>query len=564
MAEPLRGSLAKYQPIGKPLGEGGYAETVKAEVVEILDTARWDARGGVCVGKHVVIKKPKAIHARGIIKNRDFIRDVNDQIETDFAALLKLRDVDCVARIFDHGEVDLQIDPDDENEIVFARFLVEEFVEGETLDKCLVGKFGNGGDFAGIADAKDFYDLALDLAIQLQKIHQHQIIHGDIWYTNIMRRPDGRLVFIDFGSAVFRDSTFLRPGRRPADIHGFCAPERWDGDREGRRSDIYSLGGVFFYMATGEKPCEPVLNDDRLKRQTTERILDRNPRLLEGDMGLGVPDLIARCMRSNKEARIRDANALIFEIRSMSFDLARSARELDQEKVASSMSVCVDGLCGDRDEFFCGMFQLNLSILLSRVADMSSGVFDLSGGHEDIVSAMSMYLSILQPGDAFFTQSFPMFWFPGNLGINGRFLTMNRMIARRGVSVRHLFLLCDEDELDKTVCAILATHLGVMRDFRGTETQKIRPELQKRDFRAFYRLVSSKEREDLRRRGWQRCLVLKKDKATVIEPVYDEKGVLRTLRFLGGGGAAVECRNDLERELASFRPLPVAWDSDNS
>lgn len=563
-AEILSGKLAKYRVVGEPLGSGAYAETVEATVVEIFDQIEWADRGGTSMGQGhpVIIKRPKADPQRGVMNNRDFIRDVNNQLETDFAALLKLKDVGCVARIFDHGEYDLHIDPENENEIVFARFLVEEYIKGTTLDQYLTNQFASDGEFVGIPSASEFYKLARNLAEHLQEIHRHQIIHGDVWYTNIMRRPDGELVFIDFGSAVLRDSIFLRTARRPADVHGFCAPERWEGEREGRRSDIYSLGGVFSYMATGEKPLAPDLNDDRLKRDITARILQQNPSLINDDIGAGVPDLIVRCMRHNKDSRIRDAGALICEIRTLSFDFAESARVLNQQAVATAVSGCVDGLCADRDEFFCGMFQLDLNILLSRAADMANGVFDLSGDHEDIVSGLTMYLSMLEEGDAFFTQSIPMLWLTENLGINGRFVSMNRMIAKRGVTVRHLFLLCDEDELDTTVKMILATHSDVMRGFEVADVAADNAELDQGGFRAFYRIVPSMTREQLRLNGWHRCFIIRKEKTTVIEPVYDGSKVLRTLRFLRRGGDATNCKNDFERELALSKLLPVAWKSD--
>ncbi len=117
----------------------------------------------------------------------------------------------------------------------------------------------SGGDLRARIDEGIAVDRAVQFARQiasaLAQIHAVGILHRDLKPANIMLRPDGTLALIDFGLAkkLRLEQTITDSG----EIFGtpyYMSPEQGRGDDVDERSDIYSLGVIFYEMLTGEKP----------------------------------------------------------------------------------------------------------------------------------------------------------------------------------------------------------------------------------------------------------------------------------------------------------------------
>jgi serine/threonine-protein kinase len=93
-----------------------------------------------------------------------------------------------------------------------------------------------------IAQAAD----ALDLA------HKRNIVHRDIKPANIMRTSEGQIKVMDFGIAKLPTSTLTQDGSvlgTPA----YMSPEQTQGKDLDGRSDLFSLGSIFYELLTGIK-----------------------------------------------------------------------------------------------------------------------------------------------------------------------------------------------------------------------------------------------------------------------------------------------------------------------
>jgi serine/threonine-protein kinase PpkA len=91
----------------------------------------------------------------------------------------------------------------------------------------------------------------------LGALHEVGIYHRDLKPTNIMFREDDNLVLIDFGLA--KQAHFQAGITGTGAIFGtpyYMSPEQGQGSVVDQRSDIYSLGVVFFEMLTGQRPFE--------------------------------------------------------------------------------------------------------------------------------------------------------------------------------------------------------------------------------------------------------------------------------------------------------------------
>ena len=115
-----------------------------------------------------------------------------------------------------------------------------------------------GGPFG----ADRFLPIAIGLAAALAEIHRRGVIHLDVHPGNILVSPDGRRVWLaDFGNAARLPAEAGRasaPYPRPSGSPAYMSPEQTGrlGAALDARSDLYSLGVVFYEMATGTLPFQ--------------------------------------------------------------------------------------------------------------------------------------------------------------------------------------------------------------------------------------------------------------------------------------------------------------------
>jgi len=116
-----------------------------------------------------------------------------------------------------------------------------------------------GGDLkgrihAGVREA-DAISFVQQIGGALSRIHSVGILHRDLKPGNIMFRDDNTIALIDFGLAKrMRLSQEITGSGEIFGTPYYMSPEQGRGDDVDPRSDIYSLGVIFFEMLTGSKP----------------------------------------------------------------------------------------------------------------------------------------------------------------------------------------------------------------------------------------------------------------------------------------------------------------------
>jgi ActR/RegA family two-component response regulator len=98
-------------------------------------------------------------------------------------------------------------------------------------------------------------DYARQIGSALAAIHDAGILHRDLKPANIMFREEGSLALIDFGLAKQMRLTAAITGT--GQIFGtpyYMSPEQGHAEPTDERSDLYSLGCIFYEMLTGERP----------------------------------------------------------------------------------------------------------------------------------------------------------------------------------------------------------------------------------------------------------------------------------------------------------------------
>jgi class 3 adenylate cyclase/CheY-like chemotaxis protein len=134
------------------------------------------------------------------------------------------------------------------------------FGQGETDSHAyIVMDYFPGGDLRHQLEHPISTAQALDYLRQicdaLVAIHSRGIVHRDLKPDNLMLREDGSLVLADFGIAkdLSRTLSNTRHGEGLGTPY-YLSPEQATGEKVDQRSDLYSLGVIFYEMLTGTKP----------------------------------------------------------------------------------------------------------------------------------------------------------------------------------------------------------------------------------------------------------------------------------------------------------------------
>lgn len=194
-------------------------------------------------------------------------------------------------------------------EVVGHQYLVSEFVRGrglETVPKPL--------------PLDEFLPIAIGLARGLAAAHRKGILHRDIKPSNAVLSDSGEIKLLDFGLASLgqnadersQEGDLIPPtatlGERTdleARSHAvfgtprYMAPELLDGAHASRRSDIYSLGAVFYELCSGTSPHSTAGTRAASLNSHAPR---GNPRLAA---------VVDRCLSSDPSARFSSADELV-------------------------------------------------------------------------------------------------------------------------------------------------------------------------------------------------------------------------------------------------------------
>lgn len=130
-----------------------------------------------------------------------------------------------------------------------ALFFSMEYIEGQTLKSYISGlKSGSG------IPVSQAIRWTMQIGEGLRAAHQKNIIHRDIKPENIMLTKDDKTKIMDFGIAKLAGNSGMTKTRTSLGTLSYMSPEQTQGIAADHRTDIWSLGVVFFEMLTGEVP----------------------------------------------------------------------------------------------------------------------------------------------------------------------------------------------------------------------------------------------------------------------------------------------------------------------
>ena len=168
-------------------------------------------------------------------------------------------------------------------------YLVMEYVEGRSLRDWL-GK--------GPVPAEEVARLGAALARAVHALHLQEVVHLDLKPSNVIFRPDGEAVLIDFGlahHAHFPD-LLAEEFRHPMGSGPYISPEQVLGVRRDPRSDVFALGAILYELVTGRYPFGAPTSQRALRHRLWQ--IPISPRRLVPDCPEWLQEVILRCLEA--------------------------------------------------------------------------------------------------------------------------------------------------------------------------------------------------------------------------------------------------------------------------
>jgi serine/threonine protein kinase len=442
---------------------------------------------------------------------RRYATAVTNAIRLEIPTLEELNALDSVAKTFDWGERYVTLGNDEELRLPF---LVQEKLEGTPLFMYVSRQYPGG-----VPSADQWLTMAEQLCRALLTVHERATVFRNISPSTIMMCEGEKPVFADLGEALFASPV---PSRTPDDhARAYTAPERRGVcPKPSRRADIYSLGAVLFYLALGRAPDFDDCSDDETLKTRVLSALAVGPHRL-ATHNFGIADIISRCLRPDPETRVQTANALLSDIH-----LFRGSAALTLQESVSRVLPLVKAIRRG-DVVFQSLAAVDLLNVESRMQQLLEGRLTITGGHDEIVSQLSSYLSTLGAGCRYDTVSTVRFWSRENLGVRGRFLSMNLEAARKGAHLRRIFLLSEEDRRSAASVEVITAQLDMQRTFSALPPQYTGSGR----IESWFRIMDADEIEVRIRAHDHMGAWIRGSSVITLKPVYNSNGIITSVRI---------------------------------
>jgi nucleotide-binding universal stress UspA family protein len=184
-------------------------------------------------------------------------------------------------------------------------YIVMEFVGGPSLR-------------ARLSDAPLHYEelaaTGAKVASALHDLHTQHVIHLDLKPSNVMFRPTGEAVLIDFGLSRHDKLPDLlaEEFRVPMGTGPYISPEQVRHRRNDPRSDLFALGVILYFLATAERPFGNPTSIRGLRRRLYRDPVP--PRARTPTVPPWLQEIILRCLEVDPRNRYESAAQLAFQL----------------------------------------------------------------------------------------------------------------------------------------------------------------------------------------------------------------------------------------------------------
>src|SRR6201996_2079259 len=262
--------LAQRYEVLSLLGEGGMGAVYKARNVEL--------------SRMVALKVIRPDLARN--------RAILDRFKQELILATQVTHRNVV-RIYDLGEAE------------GIKFITMEYVEGEDLAAVIHQRTK--------LPPREAVEIVEQVCRALRAAHNVGVIHRDLKPQNIMRENGtGRILVMDFGLAKTLEGNRMTQTGAMVGTMEYMSPEQALAGNLDQRSDIFSLGLIFYELLTGQTPFRADSALASLIKRTQERVLPVSE--IDNTVPAELSQIVSRCLERDVALRYQNASELLADL----------------------------------------------------------------------------------------------------------------------------------------------------------------------------------------------------------------------------------------------------------
>jgi serine/threonine protein kinase len=236
-------------------------------------------------------------------------------------------------------------------------FIVMEYIDGvELKEKITSGPF----------KLNKAFEIVTKIADGLKTAHSKGIIHRDIKSSNIMVTGDNQVKVMDFGLAKIKGNGFVTKVGTTMGTAAYMSPEQVSGEKVDKRTDIWTLGIIFYELLTGELPFKAdydaawtyvVLNKDPLK-----------PSELDRKIPAQLDSIVMKMLEKDRDKRYSNIEEFLKDLQEAKVEI----NGMEQEGKTKAIAVLpFNNISAEKEsDYFSDGLTEELIMNLSRLKDM--------------------------------------------------------------------------------------------------------------------------------------------------------------------------------------------------
>jgi eukaryotic-like serine/threonine-protein kinase len=187
-----------------------------------------------------------------------------------------------------------------------VKFISMAYIDGEDLHHLLKRR--------GPLPASEISAIGRQLCAALEAAHAEGVVHRDLKPQNVLVDHEGTAYVSDFGLAKSLEAAAASMTHTGMLLGSprYMAPEQVEGKPADRRSDLYSLGLIFYELATGDSPFGGESAYQTMYERT--RVDPKNPKLLRPDLPDDLVRVIMRCLERQPARRYQNAHEILMDL----------------------------------------------------------------------------------------------------------------------------------------------------------------------------------------------------------------------------------------------------------
>ncbi len=190
-----------------------------------------------------------------------------------------------VIRIFDLGEAE------------GLKFITMEFIEGTDLSSLIKEK--------GRLSFEECAEIISQTCTALDAAHSEGVVHRDLKPQNIMVDKNGRVIVMDFGIARTVEQGGLTHTGALIGTPDYMSPEQVMGEKVDVRSDLFTLGIIFYQLLVGQLPYKADTIQGAMFKRTRE--VSASPQSVDASVPVLLSDIAVKCLQLDPQQRYQTA-----------------------------------------------------------------------------------------------------------------------------------------------------------------------------------------------------------------------------------------------------------------